>query len=145
VEWAPYSSALKRQSNDFHTMTIEATIRHFEGLLRAAQLQSDVTALDELIDDALLFTGPDGALMTKSDDLALHRGGVVQFTALEPRDMRLLVLTDDVVVVALRTHLKGSFQNTAFAGDFRATRVWARRGEAWRIVAGHVTAMPAKD
>ena len=124
---------------------IEATIRQLEAELRIAQLHSDVAALDRLIDDALLFTGPDGMLATKADDLALHRDRVVQFTVHEPREMQLLTVTPDVVVVAVRTSLAGRFQNSEFAGDFRYTRVWARRDDAWRIVAGHVSAIPNQN
>lgn len=120
---------------------IEATIRQLEATLRAAQLQSDVAALDQLIDDALLFTGPDGTQATKADDLALHRTGAVRFIAHEPSDLHLRVITSDVVVVALRTHLVGRVHGADFAGDYRYTRVWARRGNVWRIVAGHVSAI----
>ena len=120
-------------------VNIETTIQQLESELRTAQLQSDVAALDRLIDDELLFTGPDGTLATKADDLALHRDRVVQFTAHEPSDMRFLHITDDVVVVALRARLTGRFHGSEFAGDYRYTRVWARRGDSWRIVAGHVS------
>ena len=119
----------------------EETIRQLEAELRRAQLQSDVATLDRLLDEALLFTGPDGTLATKADDLTLHREHVVQFSTHEPRELKFLSVTDDVVVVALRTHLAGRYQQTAFAGDFRYTRVWARRDQAWRVVAGHVSAI----
>ena len=120
---------------------IEATIRQQEARLRAAQLQSDVVALDQLIDDALLFTGPDGALSTKADDLALHRAGAIKFLLHEPSDLRVRVITSDVVVVVLRTHLVGRFHGADFAGDYQYTRVWARHADVWRIVAGHVSAL----
>jgi hypothetical protein len=41
-----------------------------EAHIRAAQLTADVAALDLLIADELLFTGPDGQLGTKAQDLA---------------------------------------------------------------------------
>lgn len=122
-------------------MSLEETVQELEAELRLAQLQSDVVALDRLIDDALLFTGPDGSLATKADDLAMHRAKVVQFTSHEPREMQFRSVSDDVVVVALRTHLAGRFHGAEFTGDFRYTRVWARRDGAWRIVAGHVSAI----
>lgn len=51
-----------------------------ERALRAAQLAGDVTALERLIDDALIFTAPDGMLYGKQDDLAAHRLGLVRIT-----------------------------------------------------------------
>ena len=49
-----------------------------EARLRAAQLAADVSALDALIASNLLFTGPDGQLGTKAEDLAAsgHVGNV---------------------------------------------------------------------
>jgi Domain of unknown function (DUF4440) len=51
--------------DDAHTETLRAAERRLQG----AQAASDVPALAELLDDALLFTGPDGKLYTKEDDL----------------------------------------------------------------------------
>ena len=123
---------------------MQEIIQELEAQLRAAQLKSDVHALDRLIDDTLLFTGPDGSLATKADDLALHRSGAVRFTTHEPSDLQWLSVTDDVAVVALRTRLAGSIHGQTFSGDYRYTRVWARRGNSWRIVAGHVSEVATK-
>jgi hypothetical protein len=49
------------------------SLRAAEQRLLAAQLASDVPVLAELLDDAVLFTGPDGKLSTKDDDLSAHR------------------------------------------------------------------------
>jgi len=40
-----------------------------EARIRAAQLGADLTALDDLISDDLLFTGPDGQLGSKTQDI----------------------------------------------------------------------------
>ena len=120
---------------------IQETIQQLEADLRAAQLSGDVTALGRLIDDALLFTGPDGSLATKADILTLHRSGAIRFSTHEPSDVQWQVVTPDVVVVAMRTRLARFFDGQSFAGDYRYTRVWARRGDSWRIVAGHVSAV----
>lgn len=124
---------------------IQDTIQQLEAELRAAQLSGDVNALDRLIDDALLFTGPDGSLATKADDLALHRSGAVRFSTHEPSDFQWHAVTSDVVVVALRTRLAGFFHGHSFADDYRYTRVWARRDDAWRVVAGHVSAVAMQN
>ncbi len=50
-----------------------------EDQLRSAQLTADVSVLDRLISDRLLFTGPDGQLGTKAQDLEAHGSGVVRF------------------------------------------------------------------
>lgn len=116
-------------------------IHALEAELRSAQLSADVHALDRLIDDALVFTGPDGSIASKSDDLALHREGHVRFTKHEPSEVRIQHVSPDVVVVVLRTSLAGTFHGQEFAGVYRYTRVWAKRGTSWRIVSGHVSAV----
>ncbi|MEO7996122.1 MAG: nuclear transport factor 2 family protein [Gemmatimonadaceae bacterium] len=126
-------------------MMTDDIIHQLEAELRAAQLSSDVSVLDRLIDETLVFTGPDGSIASKSDDLALHRERTVRFTKHEPGDVRIQHVSDDVVVVALRTHLAGTFHGEEFEGVYRYTRVWARRGSSWRVVAGHVSAVASND
>ena len=111
-----------------------------EAEVRAAQLAADVAALDRLIGDALLFTGPDGELGTKAQDLELHASGAVRFRAHEPEELRVRRVGTDVIVTALRARLAVEVAGTLHRGTFRYTRVWAREGGgAWRVVGGHVS------
>ncbi|MBV8997072.1 MAG: nuclear transport factor 2 family protein [Pseudonocardiales bacterium] len=49
-------------------------LRAAERRLQAAQLAGDTAALEQLLDDRVLFTsGSTGARYTKHDDLYLHR------------------------------------------------------------------------
>jgi ketosteroid isomerase-like protein len=122
--------------------TADREIVALEAALRAAQLQADVAALDHLIADDLLFTGPDGQLGTKAEDLAAHGSGTVRIRVHEPEELRVRAVGETVRVVALRTHLVVDVGGTPVAGTFRYTRVWAREhGGSWRIVAGHVGAV----
>ncbi len=117
-------------------------IVELEALLRRAQLDADVSTLDSLIADSLLFTGPDGQLATKADDLAAHASGAVRFRVHEPEELRVLAVGETVRVAALRTRLVVDVAGTPVSGTFRYTRVWAReQGGPWRIVAGHVSAV----
>lgn len=118
-----------------------------EARLRAAQLAADVAALDALIAEELLFTGPDGQLGTKAQDLALHRAGTVRVLAHEPEELRVRRVGRDVAVSALRTRLDVDVAGTRVAGPFRYTRVWARESDgAWRVVGGHVSpVLPPHD
>ena len=114
-----------------------------EAELRRAQLEADVAMLDRLIADELLFTGPDGRLGTKAEDLAAHGSGMVRFRAHEPEELRVRAVGDAVRVVALRTRLTVEVNGAPVSGTYRYTRVWAREsGAPWRIVAGHVSAVP---
>jgi ketosteroid isomerase-like protein len=114
-----------------------------EARLRTAQLAADVATLDILIDDDLLFTGPDGTLGTKAQDLEAHGSGVVRFREHVPTELRIRRVGDDVAVVALRARLAVEVAGTVVRGAYRYTRVWARDpAGAWRVAGGHVSAVP---
>jgi ketosteroid isomerase-like protein len=117
-----------------------------EARLRRAQLDADVDTLDALISERLLFTGPDGEIATKAQDLAAHGAGTVRFRAHEPRELRVRRVGTDVAVTALRARLEVEVAGELVTGDVRYTRVWARGDDgAWRVVGGHVSLVPATN
>ena len=120
----------------------EASLRACEAALRRAQVASDVGELDRLVEDSLVFTGPNGAVYSKNDDLDAHRRGLIRITRLEPSEERIQ-LFGHIAVVSVRMEMSGTFEGVAFAGPFRYTRVWRAIGDSWRIVAGHVSAVLA--
>lgn len=114
--------------------------------LRDAQLSADIGALDALIGEDLLFTGPDGELGTKAQDLAAHRSGLVRFRAHEPEELSVRRVGLNVAVVALRARLVVEVAGSLVSGTYRYTRIWAREGDGgWRVVGGHVSAVPSVE
>lgn len=120
----------------------EAFIRDLEAQLRTAQLEGDVAVLDRLIADDLLFAGPDGALVTKAQDLTAYRDKVLCITAHQPQELRLRCVRDDVYLVSLRVRVSGTYAGTPFSSLGRYTRVWADDADGWRIVGGQVGMVP---
>jgi ketosteroid isomerase-like protein len=111
-----------------------------EAAVRAAQLSADSAALERLIADELLFTGPDGELGTKAQDLEAHGSGSVRFRAHEPEELRVRRVREDVVISALRARLDVEVAGMLVQGTYRYTRVWAREnGGPWQVVGGHVS------
>ena len=121
-------------------MMLDNSLLDAESALRRAQLSSDVAELDRLLDDDLVFTGPDGALYSKADDLRAHRNGDIRITRLEPSE-QVVQRFGEIVVVIVRMDMSGSFRDEAFTGPFRYTRIWRASPSGWRIVAGHVSAV----
>lgn len=118
-----------------------AAIKHAEEALRAAMLDADVDALDHLIDDALVFVGPTGALATKQEDLENYRSGAQRITSHRPRDLTIVLLGDTVAVVTVVVALEGELRGQRIAGDFRYLRTWLRSNDGgWRIISGAVAA-----
>ena len=119
-------------------------IVRLEAQLRAAQLAADTHSLAALIDDDLLFTGPDGQLATKAQDLDSHRSGVVRFREHEPLELRIRPVRRDVAIVALLARLAVEVNGQLLRGTYRYTRIWARTTEGWRVVGGHVAEVGGK-
>jgi ketosteroid isomerase-like protein len=121
----------------------DSEIVALEVALRAAQLAADVVALDRLIADDLLFTGPDGELGTKAQDLDAHGSGAVRFREHDPEELRIRRIGIDVAIAALRVRLAVEVQGALVRGTYRYTRVWAREQGVWRVAGGHVAAVPS--
>ncbi len=116
-----------------------------EARLRAAQLAADVAALDALIAEELLFTGPDGRLATKAQDLAAHGSGLVRFLAHEPEELRIRRVGDRVAICALRARVVVQVAGARIEETVRYTRVWAREeDDGWRVAGGHVSPVASR-
>jgi hypothetical protein len=111
-------------------------IQAFEDRLASAMLAGEVAELGLLIDDALVFTGPDGNILSKSDDLAAHRNAILQLKTLDRFDTTHRPI-GEFVCVRRKARLSGTFSGEAFSGTFAYTRIWRQCGEGWRIIVGH--------
>ena len=120
---------------------IDAVVELEERLAHAMRT-SDVSVLDELLADDLLFTNHQGLLVTKQEDLDVHRSGLLKLDTLDASD-RSIRLLGNVAVVAVRVQLAGRHADNHFEGTFRYTRVWSRLGDRWRIVAAHASVVAA--
>ena len=117
-----------------------------EARIRAAQLNADVTALNELISDDLLFTGPDGQLGTKAQDVEAYRSGTVKFLAHVPQELRIRRVGANVAITSLRAELAVDVAGIISRGIYRYTRMWARENEKlWQVVGGHVSFVNASN
>ena len=124
--------------HNLHT-EIDDAIRQAEARLREAMLTSDVAELDALIDDQLVFIGPDGGVYHKADDLALYRSGTQQITRNEALEFQVVPHGDTAIALVL-TQLEGRINGQPFAGRYRYLRTWIRGTRGWQIIAGSVCA-----
>ena len=118
-------------------------LRAAERRLQEAQLAGDADALDQLLDDRLIFTlGVDGKTYTKQDDLEIQRSGSQSLMRVDEEDLKLLVDGATGVTWFLGT-LAGTFGGVSFHTRMRYTRTWVRDDTCgWRVVAAHASAVP---
>jgi ketosteroid isomerase-like protein len=122
----------------------ESSIEEYEERLRRAQLNSDVAALERLLDDDLMFTTLDGSVVGKQDDLELHRSGRLSISKMEPSDRHILHL-GTVAVVSVQMNAEAVVDGVSSRRPLRYTRVWTQRNDGWRLIAGHMSIAPAKS
>ena len=115
-------------------------LRKAERRLQAAQLAGDIAALDQLLDDRLIFTfGPDGKCYTKQDDLQVHRSRQQVLTKVMEEDLTVLVEGRTGVTWFLSA-VEGTFAGAPFAARLRYTRTWIHDDDhGWRVVAAHAS------
>lgn len=111
-------------------------IGQYEHALRAAMLANDVAALTELLDDDLVFTGPDGQVLSKEDDLSAHRETLLRLDRLDIHEMQTHRI-GEMILTTTKAALAGHFGSMAFDGVFAYTRLWRQSDGRWRIAAGH--------
>lgn len=122
--------------------TIKLQITAHEKKLQQAMLDSDIATLEQLFSDDLIFTNHLGHLMSKQDDLNLHRSPTTHINDISLSDLTIRVY-DSVAIVTAQAHIDGSFNGLDLAADFRFTRIWNNTSHnAWRLVAAHSTLVP---
>ena len=112
-----------------------------ERRLQAAQRAGDVDALDALLDDRLVATGPDGASFDKADDLEAHRSGALRITKLVQEDLDVL-LDGDVAITRVTVSAEAVQGGVPMAGRLKYTRTWVRRDDGWRVLGAHFSVLP---
>ena len=110
-----------------------------EEALRQAMLASDIESLDVLISPNLIFITHFGSVITKKEDLEIHRSGVLKFHSIEPSEMEIIVL-DKAAYVSVKMRLAGIFNGTPFQDVIRFSRVWKLISSGiWQVIAGQAT------
>ncbi|MGJ3246512.1 MAG: nuclear transport factor 2 family protein [Elainellaceae cyanobacterium] len=117
----------------------ESQIVELEERLRQAMLRSNVAELDALISPTLLFTSHLGQVVSKQQDLDMHRSGVLKLTELIPSDQHIQH-HDGFSIVSVQMHLLGSYGDAVVDEQIRYTRVWSASSVgSLHIVAGHAS------
>lgn len=114
-------------------------VAHEQALLEAIR-QQDLTQLDVLLHEDLLFTLPTGQTITKADDLATYRAGHLVVERLRASHQQIHVL-GSAAVVAVTMELEGTYRGQSLAGTYRYMRVWQQTQDTWQVIAGSCVAL----
>ena len=114
-------------------MNLESEISSLEEQLRIAMLRSDLTVLDALIADDLLFVGPDGSVIGKAEDLELHRSGTQHISQLDFAGLRVRT-HGGTAVTTVAAAVAGTFSGQPFSTHLRYLRTWTRTRAGWQVI-----------
>lgn len=122
-------------------VALEAALHNAEQRLQAAVRAGDVRALDLLLDDRVVYTGPDGSTVTKEEDLGAHRSRALAVEVFEQQDLHVTVVGSTGITRVL-AGLEGTAGGQPFKARLRYTRTWIHTDSTWRVLAAHASAVP---
>jgi hypothetical protein len=121
-------------------MNVKDQIVENENRLLEAMIECNLTVLDELLHEDLLFNIPNGVTVTKAVDLDNYRSGNMTISSILSSDQIVKVI-DDTAVVALNLTLEGKYGEQSLDGKYRYLRVWKLFDTSWKVIAGSCVSM----
>ncbi|MFT8649123.1 MAG: nuclear transport factor 2 family protein [Bifidobacterium psychraerophilum] len=116
---------------------IEAALDAAESDMQQAMKSSDVVALDRMISDDLVFTGIDGAAISKEDDLEAHRSGATHFERLDEVS-RIVHASDGRNFTEVVADVATSAEGATRVARLKWHRDWEFIDGRWQVVKGSV-------
>ena len=100
-----------------------------------AETSADRAALNRIIADDFLGTGPRGTTVSKTD--VIPREGVSHGLNISGQDLKARVFGDTAIVTG-----RGLPKGPPERPELRMTIVFIKRADRWQMVAGHLSAVP---
>jgi hypothetical protein len=106
-----------------------------ENVLIEAIKCSNISILDKLLHDDLLFIAPDGKVITKAIDLDSHRSGTMVVETVDVNIEQINIIGDTAVVV-VDYDTKGKMLGNPIEGKFRYIRIWKKFEDGCKVAGG---------
>lgn len=100
----------------------------------AALLRGDVAFIERVYSDDYVVNSANGMTRNKAQVIADIKSGVQSFESMSHRDVRVRVYGDTTIVTG-HTILKGQYKGQPSLSPTTFTRVYAKLGGQWRLVA----------
>jgi hypothetical protein len=110
-------------------------IEVLEQKLQEAIKTSEVSFLEKVLHDQLLFMIPNGDIITKEMDLASHKSRqmIVDYLNATLENIKII---DDTAIVTITYDTKGRMLNLPIEGSFRYIRFWKRFDDGLKVIGG---------
>lgn len=108
---------------------IEVELRLIEAIRN-----SNLSFLERVLHDDLLFLAPNGQVVTKAMDLASHRAGDMVVERIDPTFEQIQLMGDTAIAIVVYD-TRGVMLGNPIEGKFRYIRVW-KKAPALQVIAG---------
>ena len=120
------------------------TVLQTERDLAIAYLNSDADGIARGVMEDYTLTNSTGKITTRADDIDEAKKKDPKYEVFENHDMKVRVHGDAAVVTG-KTHTKGVSGGKPFDFQFQFTDTFIKDGGRGRLLAGHVSKLPAKE
>ena len=104
-----------------------------------APAPADIKTLERLWADNLVYTAPNGELLTKAQHLAEFQSGIRKFESMKHDDFNIRVYGKTVVVLTGRSTSIMRYNGEVSEGPRRFTNLFVKMDGRWQLVSHHVT------
>ena len=99
--------------------------------------------MDQILADDYLFTGPDGAILTKAQFLNNLKTGEATYSSVVGENIKVRLYGDAAVVMGRNTE-KSQYKGKDTSGKYQWTDTWIKHAGQWRCVATHASKVARK-
>lgn len=102
--------------------------------------KTDLSTLDLLFADGMLFHDQYGNVLDKEMDLDAYRSGMVKITKINVSKREIRVF-ESIVIVSASLFIKGNYADILLNGKYQWLRVWGKVKEDWKVISASCTSI----
>ncbi len=110
----------------------EQQIKAIDEQGREAALKGDTGYLEKYLADNYIAIGGNGQEMTKDQVIQSRKDGKVKYEAIDIKDTKVRTF-GNTAIVEHEAHVKGTGPTGPFDGNYRATFVYVKQGNGWKL------------
>lgn len=102
--------------------------------LKNALVKKDSVTLSQVLADDVTYGHTNGLIQSKPELIRSVISGEQDYKSIDPSEMKVRIY-DNTAVVTIMLHVKMNYQSSPLDMNMRATLVWIKMKEEWKLVA----------
>lgn len=130
------TGALGQMSSD--QSSTEAQIRALDEQQRQSALKQDAGFMEKHLATNYIGIDPQGNQVSREEAIQSRKAGKVKYDDIQVKDTSVRVY-GNTAIVTHEAFVKGMREGKQFGGDHRATFVWVKQGNEWKLASSEIT------